>query len=370
MKIYDTEQRTSLIDAIKKGKRAVDNLWELNSASGKHEIHWCFSQTASPPTKEVWRQAIEVTEREVPCLHFIESQTVPSANNFENAEQENCVQIPSLLVQSTDTGVWSSLGRVSGRGQYTYSSQPINIGRLAEDVGIIQHELGHALGLLHEMARSDRDQYITIIPENVQDDMMFNFDTDPDAHQGSHFDYLSLMMYGAFTFSRNGDVTVDPRDKYLVSVMGQRLGFSQLDLELLGNIYNCGNVHLTHTGLTSGMSEAYATGEYEIDFQGKCVDAINTGYQRQGEEGTSNVMTCHELRKYCIDVNHRVHVQHLCPVSCGLCHPDPNLEEPLVHDADLMGTPDRIMDKNISIRSCFISSGILFMTLASLLAGL
>jgi len=370
MRIDDIKQRTSLIDAIKKGKRAVDDLWEVG-ASGKHEINWCFSQTASPITQQVWRQAIERTESEVPCLHFIEQNVEEGRNDFQNAEQENCAQhrseLGSLLIQSTDTGVWSSLGRVSGRGQYADYSQPINIGSFAEDVGIIQHELGHALGLLHELARSDRDQYITIIPENIIPDMEFNFDTDPEAHEGSHFDYLSLMMYGAFTFSRNGEITVDPRDRYLVSVMGQRLGFSQLDLELLGNIYNCPNVHLTHTGLTSEQSEAYATGNYQIDFQGKCVDAINTGYQRQGEESTGNFLSCSELRKYCIDVNHRVHVLELCPVSCGLCNPDPNSEE--VHDADLMGTADNI-DKNTSIRSCFISSGILFMTLASLLAGL
>ena len=34
-------------------------------------------------------------------------------------------------------------------------------------VGIATHELGHALGLFHTMSRYDRDEFITVVLDNV-----------------------------------------------------------------------------------------------------------------------------------------------------------------------------------------------------------
>lgn len=37
------------------------------------------------------------------------------------------------------------------------------------------HELGHVIGLGHEQARSDRDEYVTIDFDNIKDGMAHNF---------------------------------------------------------------------------------------------------------------------------------------------------------------------------------------------------
>ena len=57
---------------------------------------------------------------------------------------------------------WSYLGMLGGE-------QRISIGRGCEYKGIIQHEIFHALGRVHEQSRPDRDQYVTINFHNVEE---------------------------------------------------------------------------------------------------------------------------------------------------------------------------------------------------------
>lgn len=39
----------------------------------------------------------------------------------------------------------------------------------AETVDVVEHEILHALGFYHEMSRPDRDDYVTIITDNIKD---------------------------------------------------------------------------------------------------------------------------------------------------------------------------------------------------------
>ena len=47
--------------------------------------------------------------------------------------------------------------------------QTINIDEGCEHKGVIQHEILHALGRVHEQNRPDRDNYVTINYNNIEE---------------------------------------------------------------------------------------------------------------------------------------------------------------------------------------------------------
>ena len=76
-------------------------------------------------------------------------------------------------------GNYSRLGMVGGR-------QPLSLER--NNVGVAMHELGHALGLAHEHARADRDNFIYVHPNYVSQHRIHGY-------RWGWFDWSSIMLY-------------------------------------------------------------------------------------------------------------------------------------------------------------------------------
>ncbi|TPN81715.1 M12 family metallopeptidase [Aquimarina algicola] len=98
----------------------------------------------------------------------------------------------------------ANLGVIGNRGV-------IRIGTRTSEVVMI-HEIGHTLGYIHEQNRSDRDNHVRILFENIQNGAESQFRKSDRAQLIGDFDIQSTMMYGAYTFSKNGRPTITRLD--------------------------------------------------------------------------------------------------------------------------------------------------------------
>ncbi|XP_023285736.1 low choriolytic enzyme-like [Seriola lalandi dorsalis] len=104
--------------------------------------------------------------------------------------------------------------------------------------GIIQHELLHALGFYHEHTRSDRDMYVKINWENVNQYFVYNFQKKDTDNLNTPYDYSSIMHYGRTAFGKFGAETITPIRDPSASV-GQRDGLSKIDILRINRLYKC-----------------------------------------------------------------------------------------------------------------------------------
>ncbi len=89
-------------------------------------------------------------------------------------------------------------------------AQLLQIGSSAWNRGTLCHELGHALGLIHEHQRSDRDSFVTIVTNKILPGDLADFVKLTDSQNKSSYDYLSVMHYARNAFS------VDPASNTIV----------------------------------------------------------------------------------------------------------------------------------------------------------
>ncbi|CAK8678214.1 unnamed protein product [Clavelina lepadiformis] len=131
-------------------------------------------------------------------------------------------------------GCSSFIGRRGGR-------QVVSIGKNCDRVGIIIHELMHALGFWHEQSRPDRDEHITIHLDDIKSEYHHNFKSrgrDSVRSFNSSYDFGSVMHYNGYSFSSNGNPTVLIKNSQQ-PVKAQRHGLSIEDLYEINKLYLC-----------------------------------------------------------------------------------------------------------------------------------
>ena len=222
------------------------------------KVNW-YVDAAAPVddcAKATFKTAISLVEKKT-CLRFQEN-VIPAGGT------------KSIKLTSDGTSCWAYVG-MSDQSQ-------VNLGGSGCQIpGIALHEVGHAIGLIHQQSRANRDTYVTVEWDNIKESAVENFkkiisgsayDT---VVSSKPYDYASIMHYSVCEFSTTRSAspcgrTLNPSDQSASGSMGQREKLSQSDIDTINQMYGC-----TAT-CDDGIQNQ---GEQGIDCGGPCARICN-----------------------------------------------------------------------------------------------
>jgi astacin len=108
------------------------------------------------------------------------------------------------------------------------------------DLARVLHETGHAIGLFNEHTRPDRDDYIEVLHENIEEGMEFNFAINSAADTARPYDYASIMHCGGFIFSKNGKPTLRAKKPGVSLDYSVKKTISPGDIAAVNALYGAG----------------------------------------------------------------------------------------------------------------------------------
>uniref|UniRef100_A0A8C4GW09 Meprin A subunit n=1 Tax=Dicentrarchus labrax TaxID=13489 RepID=A0A8C4GW09_DICLA len=165
---------------------------------------------------------------------------------FEEYRLRSCVDFKPYEGETS----YISFTKLSGCWSYVGDDkvgQNVSIGAGCDTKAIVQHELLHALGFYHEQSRSDRDDYVKIWWDQIEEGKEHNFNKYEDdfiTDMNTAYDYESIMHYRPLSFNKNESIpTITTTIPYFNEVIGQRLDFSAVDITRLNRMYDCANTH-------------------------------------------------------------------------------------------------------------------------------
>lgn len=187
-------------------------------------IYADYDPSFLPRASEFVNAFSELNSRTRGCFELRPWQEVPDNQQF-------LYFVPS-------TGCSSQLGRST----CTYQTIQIAPGC---STGAIMHEVMHALGTLHEHQRTDRNEYVDIIDENIGltgAAKTVNFAVLANTINVGPYDYSSIMHYSGTAFTnRAGQLTIRTLDPTKQSVIGQRTTLSSGDVATINFLLDAGD---------------------------------------------------------------------------------------------------------------------------------
>ncbi|MFA6092726.1 MAG: M12 family metallopeptidase [Elusimicrobiota bacterium] len=169
--------------------------------------------------------------------------------------QEGAYHGRALKVTSEDSlGCFALWGMGSN---FIVLSRWMNLGDGCWSEPVLVHELGHAFGLIHEHQRPDRDAFVSILRENVDDPYFgLQFDVNYDRQEAillTPYDFTSIMHYSRRAGSKNGKDTLVPLPPYrqYIDVIGRVKKLSPNDGRSMAALYGPPQPRRNTAGLKS-----------------------------------------------------------------------------------------------------------------------
>ncbi len=131
------------------------------------------------------------------------AEYVSQNTNLCLVERTNETDYVSLVASD---GCWSAVGRIGGAQHLGLNDSSDGIGC---GLGAIIHEFTHPAGQFHEQSREDRYQNIYILWQNITPGYEANFYQQiSDGMDHGAYDFCSIMHYGPYAFTNNGQPTI------------------------------------------------------------------------------------------------------------------------------------------------------------------
>lgn len=130
---------------------------------------------------------------------YTEWSQVTNINFIQRSVEQNYIYVQSSTVNN------SAVGMIGGKQIMNITSWDSKF--------IIAHEIAHALGMVHEQSRGDRDTFVKINTNNIIKGEEHNFKIQPTSNY-TPYDFFSIMHYDNKAFSSNQLSTIEAQSGY------------------------------------------------------------------------------------------------------------------------------------------------------------
>jgi hypothetical protein len=171
-----------------------------------------------------------------------QKKSITDAMSTISSSTSNCITFKVRTTERNYVDIFSGAGCYSYVGVVGQAQQLSLQKNGCIYKGTIMHELLHALGFFHEQTRADRDQYVNVYYDNIEEDSADQYDiVENDIRFGIPYDYESIMHYGPYAFAidmskpamwpkQSGKTLKEPYDKYVLT---------KNDIAMIKKLYKC-----------------------------------------------------------------------------------------------------------------------------------
>nr|CAA06314.1 PMP1 protein [Podocoryna carnea] len=161
------------------------------------------------------------------------------ANAIAQYHKHTCLRFHKRTNERSHISFYKGGGCSSPVGYRSGRQNRISLAGGCWRTGIVMHEIGHSIGIYHEQSRPDRDSYVEIVWGNIPSSKKFNFNKKSSSSinsLGTPYDFRSMMHYST-TAIGGGRTTIRTKNPSNQRLLGQRSGFSEIDIKQINLMY-------------------------------------------------------------------------------------------------------------------------------------